>query len=299
LIHLKKPLILLFAGLIFFTATANLETNVSGWSNGGYSSNLSDPDYGTHDWIAQHALDWLTSDEQSVFSSDLKNYLYGTELPDNAQTSDGVGDTGKHHVYFYSDGRLQDDAAAVRAEQEYSKARDAFAAGNSSAVAEHLGMMTHYISDVSVFGHVMGTLTPWGTEQHHSEYEEYVLRRTEAYIDEFNSFLIFDGNLTVTSAYDATVAVAKDTTFGVTGNHSCIWMDQNYNWSNPEFKNRAANSLILATNAVSDVLHTFYSETYAVTPEFPSGNSTVALLGIALVVVLFFKTKKILCSSQS
>jgi hypothetical protein len=64
---LKKPLILLFAGLIFFTATANLETNVSGWSNGGYSSNLSDPDYGTHDWIAQHALDWLTSDEQRAF----------------------------------------------------------------------------------------------------------------------------------------------------------------------------------------------------------------------------------------
>jgi hypothetical protein len=32
-------------------------TAVSGWSNGGYSANPSNPDYGTHDWIAEHALD--------------------------------------------------------------------------------------------------------------------------------------------------------------------------------------------------------------------------------------------------
>jgi uncharacterized protein YceK len=29
---------------------------VLAWSNGGYSADPATPDYGTHDWIAQHAL---------------------------------------------------------------------------------------------------------------------------------------------------------------------------------------------------------------------------------------------------
>ena len=37
---------------------------VSGWSNGGYSADPANPDYGTHDWIAEHALDWLPQEEK-------------------------------------------------------------------------------------------------------------------------------------------------------------------------------------------------------------------------------------------
>jgi len=45
-----------------------------GWSNGGYSDNPAQQDYGTHDWIAQHALQiWLFL---GTFAS-----LSGTELP--------------------------------------------------------------------------------------------------------------------------------------------------------------------------------------------------------------------------
>ncbi len=36
-------------------------TMVHGWSNGGFSTDSTNPKYGTHDWIAQHALDWLPS----------------------------------------------------------------------------------------------------------------------------------------------------------------------------------------------------------------------------------------------
>jgi hypothetical protein len=53
------------------------------YSNGGYSADPSDPDYGTHDYIAQHALDWLPINEKRYISDNLDDYLYGSELPDN------------------------------------------------------------------------------------------------------------------------------------------------------------------------------------------------------------------------
>ena len=50
------------------------------WSNGGYSTDPSHPDYGTHDWIAQHALDWMPTQEKQYILDNLAAYLYGTEL---------------------------------------------------------------------------------------------------------------------------------------------------------------------------------------------------------------------------
>jgi len=66
---------------------------VYAWSNGGYSANSANPDYGTHDWIAQHALDWLPLEEKQFILDNLATYLYGTELPDNGNAPDGIGDT--------------------------------------------------------------------------------------------------------------------------------------------------------------------------------------------------------------
>ena len=101
--------------LVLIVATVFLIAKASGWSNGGYSANPANPDYGTHDWIAEHALDWLTVQEKQFILDNKVVYLYGTELPDNGQASDGIGDTSKHHVYFSASGSLQDDSAAVRA----------------------------------------------------------------------------------------------------------------------------------------------------------------------------------------
>lgn len=92
-----------------------LASNSQAWSNGGYSSNPAVPDYGTHDWIAQHALDWLPTQEKQYIVNNLAAYLYGTELPDNGGAPDGIGDTTKHHIYYDSAGTLTDDAAALRA----------------------------------------------------------------------------------------------------------------------------------------------------------------------------------------
>jgi hypothetical protein len=251
---------------------------VSAWSNGGWSAIITQPNYGTHDWIAQHALNWLPTQEKQMLTDNLVAYLYGTELPDNKNRPGGVGDTTKHHVYFNADGTLRDNASAIRAGEEYMNAKQAFIASNLTDMALHLGMVTHYVSDMAVFGHMMGASTAWGTEAHHSDYEDYVQGKTRTYTSStFNVYLAFDGVLANSSAYDATIALARDTTFSVNG--TCVWMDQHYNWNDPSFKNRAGQSLNLAVNFVADVVHTFYTEITTPSPSQsptspPSGTTT-------------------------
>jgi hypothetical protein len=252
----KIALFFLFIGLVL---SGSLVFYCHGWSNGGYSDNPALPKFGTHDWIAQHALDWQ-SPVQGMPALPLTEFLYGTELPDNGGASDGIGDTSKHHIYFFANALVQDDASAQRAQQEQNNAVSLFKAGDLAGAAKRLGMMTHYISDVGVFGHVMSSVTDWGAETHHSDYEDYVNDRTNTYTSEFSSFLTFDGNLENISAYDATVMLANDTTFDAGGAQTCVWMDHNYDWADPVFRNRCGESLNLATNLVADVLHTSFVE---------------------------------------
>ncbi|MBE0518233.1 MAG: hypothetical protein IH630_03265, partial [Thermoplasmata archaeon] len=86
------------------------------WSNGGYSADQEDPDYGTHDWIADMALAMQTMDVAFLETSYHSLFLLGTEAPDNPEY---IGDSTNHHIYFYSDGMLQDDICARRASQVY------------------------------------------------------------------------------------------------------------------------------------------------------------------------------------
>jgi hypothetical protein len=234
-----------------------------GWSNGGYSSNPSQPDYGTHDWIAHHALDYLPIQEKQFITDNLAAYLYGTELPDNSQASNGIGDTAKHHVYYSASGALTDNASAGRANAEFNSALNFLKAKDYADAAKTAGTMTHYIADLAVFGHVMGAAMSWGSETHHSDYEDYVNARTSSYSGSFNSYLSYDGSLTSLSAYNAAVSLAYDTTFGG-GNHlTCVWMDDNYNWNNSTFSGRCGQSLNIAVNSVADVLHTLCQEAAA------------------------------------
>jgi len=255
------------------------------WSNGGYSSNPSQPVYGTHDWIAQHALDWLPASEKQFILDNLANFLYGTELPDNGGAPDGIGDTSKHHVYYFANGILQEDDSALRAQQEYDEAVNLFKADDEVGAVKTLGAMTHYIADVAVFGHVMGSKTDWGNEVHHSDYETYVNERTNSYADDFNTYLVFDGTLDSISAYNATLKLATDTTFDTNGDLTCTWMDQHYDWNDPTFRNRCGESLNLAVNLVADVLHTF---SLAV-PEFSPILFLPIFITLTMIVVLYAK----------
>jgi hypothetical protein len=254
------------------------------WSNGGYSADSAQPDYGTHDWIAQHALDFLPDNEKQYITRNLAVYLYGTELPDLPASQGGIGDTTKHHIYYYSNGSLQDDASAKRASEEYQKALAYLKNGSYVEAAREAGVLTHYIADMAVFGHLMGANTAWGTEIHHSDYENHVNGQTGAYTSSLDAYLQFDGELANVTAFDAAINLAFDTTFGGNSGLGCSWMDTNYNWSSPVFVERSAQSLNAAVNSVADVLHTLYLESQvSITPEF----SATELLALLMITVLF------------
>ena len=71
-------LIILLTSMLY--AMSNLGRMVKGGSNGGFSSDLNSPNYGAHDQIAQHALDWLPNEEKQYILDNLATYLYGTEF---------------------------------------------------------------------------------------------------------------------------------------------------------------------------------------------------------------------------
>lgn len=286
---MKSFALLLLSALLISSIKARNSVAVFGWSNGGLSDDPAHPDYGTHDWIAEHALDWLPLEEKQFILDNNSSYLYGTELPDKKTGADRIGDTHNHHVYYYSNGSMQDDAAADRAQEEYNKAVSFFKAGNLSAAAKTLGVMAHYISDLAVFGHVMDDDTDWGDETHHTDYEDDVDVKTNSYEDEFSIYLAFDGTIANFTAYDAALALAYDTTFDTDGNYTCSWMDQNFDWSNVAFKNRCGESLNLAVNLLADVLHTFYLE--AQIPEFNPYLILPVLVVLSILIVVGIKKK--------
>ncbi len=274
-------------GLAVLFAILSIASQSTAWSNGGYSADPSNPDYGTHDWIAQHALAWLPANEKAYVEANLAAYLYGTELPDNGGAPDGIGDTTLHHVYYRSTGALQDDASAVRASEEYASALSYLRASNRPMAAKTAGIMSHYVVDIAVFGHVMGSSTDWGAEVHHSDYETYITDRMTGYASsEFDPYLVFDGALERVSAYDATLRIAHNTTFGNGGvTEACVWMDANYDWTNAVFRDSAGASLNRAVNVLADVLHTLAVDAASPGPDrvepsitilFPPDGATLA-----------------------
>lgn len=156
-----------------------------------------------------------------------------------------------------TNGNLQDDASALRAQEEYEKVIDRLTSGEDALAAKQAGIMSHYVVDLAVFGHVMGSSTDWGSEAHHSDYENYVRDRTTGYVSsEFDPYLVFDGDLVELDAYDGALDVAFVTTFGDGGDvRSCVWMDGNYDWSDGVFRDSAGASLNLAVKVLADVLH--------------------------------------------
>lgn len=251
--------------------TTLFQQSASGWGNGGYSADPDNPDYGTHDGIADLALTISDANISFLQSTYRTQFLLGTEAPDNP---DYVGDTGNHHVYYYSSGQLQDDKAAVRAAAIYAEGLAKLRSGDLSGAAFLIGEMSHYIADVGVFGHTMGSRTDWGTEIHHSDYEKW-----------FDG-MIADYSLPSTiaptpkDAYTATLQLAKTITFGESSVRSNVWMDANYDWSDTlEFVPSAKGSLDLAVQAVASVIDNLIGESGSaappvVPPVIPPTNET-------------------------
>ena len=223
---------------------------------------MDDPDYGTHDWIADMALEMQTADVAFLKSSYHSLFLLGTEAPDNPEY---IGDSTNHHIYFYSNGDLQDDICARRAEQIYDTALGYLLDKDYGSAAYDIGVMAHYISDPGVFGHTMGAYTDWGAEIHHSDYEN-------AFESMLSSIPAPSGiTLRNTSAYDAALDLGETITFGDGAIRSNQWMDANYDWEDDVFESSAMASLYASVEAVAAAVNHLMTEAFSVetAPESP------------------------------
>lgn len=241
-----RPDRLLTATCALAAAMVLLCPATQGWSNGGYSADPEDPDYGTHDWIADRALELQIADVSHFSTTYHDSYLIGTEAPDNPEY---IGDSTNHHVYYYSGGSVQDDVSAIRAQAMYDSALSRLTAGDYVIAAYYMGAMTHYIADVGVFGHTMGAYTDWGAEVHHSDYESA--------FESILGSLILPSTITLgcSSAYDSTMDLAMAITFGSGSVKSNVWMDDNYDWSDAVFEASAMGSLHQSVYAVAAALN--------------------------------------------
>lgn len=251
--------------LLILVTLPLLSSGAGAWSNGGYSADPNNPDYGTHDWIADKALAIQTRDVTFLKIMYHTEFLLGTEAPDNSVY---IGDSTNHHVYYYASGSVQDDICANRASQIYASALNYLRSGNNLSAAFDIGVLAHYISDPGVFGHTMGAYTDWGSEIHHSDYE-----------DEFESIL---GSLSQPSeislgdsdAYGATMALAQKITFGSGSIKSNVWMDANYNWADSTFEASAIASLSASVSAVAAAINHLIAEAFPTTAPPPTPPSS-------------------------
>lgn len=260
------------------------------WSNGGYSSNPNNPDYGTHDWIADHAMNLLPSNESGWLVNNRNAFLYGTEAPDNTnalfQGRKGYGDTTHHHNY-YSGTTCTDSSAAQRASEEYQKALACLKNGSYAVAAWYAGAMTHYIDDVACWAHVLNNESSTA----HSNFETQVDGATGSY--SANTFTVtYDGTLDTITASSASISMGQNTYYdnGLTWN--AWWMNVNFQsgWSSvsdwsQQFKSRVAESLNLAVNTVADVLHTLTVESGSSVP--PSGGQPIQISPETIAIIVF------------
>ena len=220
--------ILLLVAMLFLTIIPSSKA----WNNGdggtGESTFASDVDgynfdyhYGTHDWIADLALETLSNNDTSAWQwlRDYETIYYlGTEAPDNSGIDitlngtalTGFGDTTYHHIYFNADGSILEDDSAVRAKWCGDHADVALTEGNLQVAAYYLGAMTHYIADMSMFAHVMDNTETINYDDHHSTIEGYVQTRTNE-VDNKGDFFLIDTSVDVISKkpFDAAVDCAN------------------------------------------------------------------------------------------
>ncbi len=256
--------------LLFFLVFSIYSAPTLPWSNGPSGnagtddpSECANPPYATHDWVADHALALLPDTEKAWLLPHKAVYLLGTEAPDNNDIHDGCATPHSgyddrrsgHSVGWAADwSGMIEDRAARRAQEEYDKAVAAHEAGDLAAAAFYLGAMAHYVGDVSAYPHSV----PF--EDHHSDYESWVARRTDSFNEgHFEQYVELD-RLVRRTPYTAVKRISKAT---AGGKGKILWatrMDALYPEKNnsQEYFDSVGHSLNLGVNELADVLHTFY-----------------------------------------
>ncbi len=255
------------------------------WENGGRTKNISNPKYGTHDWIAEEAVKILPVEEQTWIKDNIDYFFLGTEAPDNQKIAREIlglenalcyGDQSQHNNYYDINGELINDSASFRAQEEFDKSLEALVRGDLQKAAFYAGAISHYISDLAVWAHVMGN-EEREDPLRHAEFERSIDKTIQAknFLDPnhtsslFQRFINFDGNLETISAYQAATNVGLRTCRG--NRYSCRQMerflpmgkrgDGSYvdcdNWK-PAYIEETGVSINYAVNAIVAVLHTLF-----------------------------------------
>ncbi len=255
-------------------ATLILTNPVHAWINGvgSPSTDPNNPIIGTHDRMLNSAIAMLPADLQTKI--DIVAADYGTEMPDYNNTMCnciyGLRDQKYHQVYYHRDGTLQDASSARRAQEEYDLAITYLNTGDKYNFSIHVGMMSHYIADISNFAHTMGVGSDWGEEglPVHGNYENYVAGNYSQFFN--NKYIKFDGIYENILAYDATLYSANDTTFDNkfgNGTYNNTWMynmvnnsaNLSYATADPRLTARTRQSINYSVNLMADVLYTMLS----------------------------------------
>ncbi|GAH48697.1 unnamed protein product, partial [marine sediment metagenome] len=205
--------------------------------------------YGSHDWIAESALELLYNLRSSHgFLSqlwDINNpdnlrfyYLYATELPDSFllpstfttrcgfkfELKHFLTATAHNRLRFYDDPssqfykQLQDDSACQSANSLYNQIVLAFEDNDCQRAAAFIGALMHVISDATYYPHMLA-------DARSLEYEYHVMHVTfKTWTDvrgvrsnEFFNLAEAKGKLTAAdmfNPYQATLLAGKNTRFG-------------------------------------------------------------------------------------
>ncbi|MFO8017988.1 MAG: zinc dependent phospholipase C family protein [Promethearchaeia archaeon] len=296
---------------------------VNAWNNGSYAYNKTDydyeTDYATHDWIAEHALDQLIKEDESNWQwlnqAEMKKiFLLGTEAPDNSEVEttldgekiEGFGDRSKHHIYFYEDGEVLEDDAALLAKKWGNLADAHKEEGKKEQAAFYLGAMTHYIADMSMYAHIAQNnnderypgvdFDGWETHEQHSKVEGRVGTRTNDYEDRDEFFEL--GSIDIgkdKNPYDIAVDLAWETYADEShgGAHDAKWLHENFfsDWAANKDDRDNDNSTQQAYYDRTEVLLTEAVESIASAMAYIGGVSSSGfdpmwIIGIIVIVAV-------------
>jgi len=111
--------------------------------------------YGTHDYLAQLALNFLPADEKAWIQN--QTYFYGTELPDSGGMDESIGDRNAQYVRFSANGAVTDDLLAQRAMKHNEYLINSLTSGTTVTASKWAGVIASYVSDAGLFSRVIET----------------------------------------------------------------------------------------------------------------------------------------------
>jgi len=213
--------------------------------------------YGTHDYLAEYALEFLPEEEKEWISQ--KYYYYGTELPDGSTLFDEhLSNYVAQHLEFDQLGNVVDDSLADMAMRPYDSAVNSLSDGKTGTASTRVGTINAYIQNAGLFSRVI-------TAKNGANFEGFILPKTDIvypsdeFEDLFGYYIEFDGALETISPYDAIMRIGRGTYMGKKdGTCSAQWMDDNYDTENAEWIACAGRNFNNIINAEADVLHTIY-----------------------------------------